>query len=101
MQKSDDLKATIAALLAILTFLIFFTIFCHIKEELRPITTQTEVTVQQGDSLWSIAETNCPNQDPREVIHNIEKTNRLGEFLHPGDVLTVPREVGLVQEASR
>lgn len=67
----------------------------------KPETIQTEITVREGETLWSIAETNCPNKDPREVIHQIEKVNHLGEYLRPGDVLTIPKEVGAAREASK
>jgi hypothetical protein len=35
------------------------------------------VVVQQGDSLWSIAERVAPNQDPRDVVGKLESLNRL------------------------
>jgi hypothetical protein len=35
------------------------------------------VTVQPGDSLWSIAETVAPNADPRDVIIDLMQFNSL------------------------
>jgi len=67
----------------------------------KPETKLTSVTVQQGDTLWSIAEENCPNQDPREVVQEIESRNRLGEYLCPGDKLIVPQGIRPAQEAQR
>lgn len=64
-------------------------------------TISTTITVKQGDTLWSIAEENCPNQDPRKTIHQIKKDNAIKNFIYPGDKLVVPREVKPVQEAAQ
>jgi len=50
------------------------------------------VTVQRGDSLWSLAKTYGPeNADPRVVIYNIQQLNQLDSAdIYPGDVLEIP-----------
>ncbi len=50
-----------------------------------------EVTVGQGDSLWSIAQEAEPGADPRSVVEQIKQLNALeGESIVPGAVLKVP-----------
>lgn len=41
--------------------------------EVRP------VTVEAGDTLWSIARENAPGDDPRAVVYAIQQLNGLGE----------------------
>lgn len=49
------------------------------------------VTVQGGDSLWSIATQADPDRDPRDVIDEIRTLNHLtGDVLPIGIVLRVP-----------
>lgn len=49
------------------------------------------VVVQQGESLWSIAQDIAPNTDPREVILRIREMNNLGaDHVYPGQSLHVP-----------
>lgn len=49
------------------------------------------VVVRPGDTLWSIAETRYPSQDPRVKLEQIEQINHLaGPMLQPGQQLRVP-----------
>jgi nucleoid-associated protein YgaU len=49
------------------------------------------VTVQSGDTLWSIATRIAPERDPRAEVAALEKRNGLaGVELVPGQVLQVP-----------
>ena len=60
----------------------------------------TEVIVQPGDTLWSIAQAQVPNEDPRDVVDSIKKLNQLKSAdIFPGQVLqiTVKQNVQLVQ----
>jgi hypothetical protein len=60
------------------------------SEVAGPVTV-AEVTVEQGDSLWSIAESVAPGRDPRDVIHELRELNGLSSnVLQPGQVLLVP-----------
>ncbi|MBW8872729.1 MAG: LysM peptidoglycan-binding domain-containing protein [Leifsonia sp.] len=49
------------------------------------------VSVQSGDSLWSVAERIAPNADPRDVIADIVSLNGLDSaVVSPGQQLAVP-----------
>ncbi len=49
------------------------------------------VSVQAGESLWSVAESIAPTADPREVISAIVRLNQLEDSeLHPGDRIAIP-----------
>ena len=49
------------------------------------------VVVRPGDTLWSIAETHYPAQDPRLKLEEIERVNRLGSpVVQPGQRLRIP-----------
>lgn len=49
------------------------------------------VTVHQGDSLWAIAESIAPHDDPRVVIDEIIRLNGLeGAMVEPGQRLALP-----------
>ncbi len=49
------------------------------------------VTVGDGDSLWAIAESIAPHDDPRVVIDEIMRLNGLGDMmLEPGQRLALP-----------
>jgi LysM repeat protein len=48
------------------------------------------VTVQPGDTLWSIAQEVSPDEDPREVIERIEDVNVVEGSLQVGQKLAVP-----------
>ena len=52
------------------------------------------VVVRSGDTLWSIAEDNVDENNPkdiRKIIYDIKKMNDLGnEFIQPGRLLKVP-----------
>jgi hypothetical protein len=49
------------------------------------------VTVEAGQSLWQLAESIAPDADPRDVISDIVRLNRLeGSIVHPGEQLAIP-----------
>jgi LysM repeat protein len=49
------------------------------------------VVVQEGESLWTIAQTVAPNADPRAVIHDMKARNGLqSSVVHVGQALQVP-----------
>lgn len=50
----------------------------------------TEIVVQPGDTLWSIARIQVPDEDPRDVVGIIKELNELSSAeIFPGQVLTV------------
>ena len=49
------------------------------------------VVVEQGDSLWLIAERAAPESDPRGVVTEIRELNGLrSNLIQPGQVLLIP-----------
>ncbi len=49
------------------------------------------VTVQSGDSLWSLADVYAPNQDPRDWIAEVVLLNALTSVdLAPGQQIALP-----------
>jgi hypothetical protein len=51
-----------------------------------------QVEVRPGQSMWSLAEANDPDADPRLVVQQIQQLNSMtGDQLQPGEVLWVPR----------
>ena len=47
--------------------------------------------VRPGDTLWSIAARVAgPGADPRPVVDELERDNRLGASITPGEVLRIP-----------
>ncbi len=49
------------------------------------------VTVQQGDSLWTLARQVAPHDDPRDVVAQIRDVNDLSSArLTPGQQLVLP-----------
>ena len=56
-----------------------------------PVAEQQHVTVQQGDSLWTLARRIAPDNDPREVVAMIRDLNGLSSArLRPGQQLVLP-----------
>jgi hypothetical protein len=52
--------------------------------------TNSVVTVQPGDTLWSIAHAVAPNRDPRAVVADLQSRNHLSDVvLSPGQTLKV------------
>lgn len=51
------------------------------------------VTVDSGESLWQLAEAIAPNADPRDVIEQIVRLNRLETpEVFPGQQLAIPAQ---------
>lgn len=86
----------ILAILAIM--LIVWLFICPEINQNGSFTTTSSHTVQQGDTLWTIACEYCPDTDPRLVIDEIERTNEVGEWLQVGQVIAVPMETTQIAE---
>ena len=55
------------------------------------LTEQQRVTVQPGDSLWTLAKHVAPKHDPRDVVARIREINDLTSAeLHVGQQLVLP-----------
>lgn len=53
--------------------------------------TATRITVQPGDTLWSIAEQEAPGTDPRDTVEDILRLNHLDSVaVEAGSVLLLP-----------
>lgn len=47
--------------------------------------------VEPGDTLWSFAERNLPNWQPKAAVVELKRLNDLeGYVIHPGQRLTLP-----------
>lgn len=56
----------------------------------NPTVTVIQVVVEPGDTLWSIARTQVPGGDPRDIVGNIREINQLSSAeIFPGQVLDV------------
>ncbi|MDR5701010.1 LysM peptidoglycan-binding domain-containing protein [Agromyces aerolatus] len=56
-----------------------------------PVAPLEVVTVGHGDTLWELAESIAPEEDPREVIADIVRLNGLGDaVVQPGQKLALP-----------
>jgi hypothetical protein len=52
------------------------------------------VTVEAGQSLWSLAQTLAPTADPRDVIAEIVSLNQIQGEIQPGQRLALPAGYG-------
>ncbi len=49
------------------------------------------ITVQNGDTLWAIAQNHYSGKDIRRMIYKIEKINNINKcIIYPGQKLTIP-----------
>ena len=56
--------------------------------------TLTQVTVQPGDTLWSVSRRLAPHRDPREVVEQLQRLNHLSSSaLQAGQQLLLPLAV--------
>ncbi len=49
-----------------------------------------EITVNHGDTLWTLAKSIAPNMDPRKVVWDIQEINGINNRIFPGQILQVP-----------
>jgi LysM domain len=48
--------------------------------------------VQQGDTIWSIAERELPGRDPVRAVEEIRELNGMADYtIHPGQHVILPR----------
>jgi LysM repeat protein len=51
------------------------------------------VTVQQGESLWQLAQQVAPSADPRDVVADIARLNNLSSgVIQPGQRIAIPAQ---------
>ncbi|MCU0283398.1 MAG: LysM peptidoglycan-binding domain-containing protein [Candidatus Nanopelagicales bacterium] len=64
-------------------------------EVVVPAATTLTVVVEEGDSLWAIAERVMPATDPREVVEEMRSLNGMrSNLIQPGQALLVPVPAG-------
>jgi len=52
----------------------------------------TEVTINQGETLWTVAQRYFPNRDPRTIVAQLRAINKLSDpTIYPGQILAIPR----------
>lgn len=63
--------------------------------EVVPAAATLTVVVEEGDSLWAIAERVMPAADPRGVVEDIRSLNGMrSNLIQPGQALLVPAPAG-------
>ncbi|NMA62346.1 MAG: LysM peptidoglycan-binding domain-containing protein [Firmicutes bacterium] len=95
--KLQDLLITISAFGLLIVLVISFAVIgvrlaAQTNDILVPEYTYgaIQVVVKPGDTLWSIARTQVPSEDPRDVVGSIRRLNDLSSAdIFPGQVLTV------------
>lgn len=77
--------------LGALVLALLFTIFTIRAMGATPPAAPRVVVVRPGQTVWVIAETHYPNQDPRQMVDEIEQENHLrGGEVYPGERLRLP-----------
>ncbi len=76
----------------VLIMLIASLFFTAYQLQSQPPFVYSEVTVEKGDTLWSIASSfNKENEDIRKIISQIKKINQIDDpVLHPGQKIIIP-----------
>lgn len=50
------------------------------------------LTVGSGDTLWAIAQELAPNEDPRDVIYELQALNDISGAVQAGTTLLIPQQ---------
>lgn len=75
----------------LLTSIIIFTSILTFKAYSKDIPKFDYISIQAGDTLWSIAKNYSDNKDIREVIYNISELNNIHNTpIQPGDIIKIP-----------
>ncbi|NLK63706.1 MAG: LysM peptidoglycan-binding domain-containing protein [Tissierellia bacterium] len=78
-------------LTVLLISLIAFTSILTLNAYSKDIQQFDYVSVQQGDTLWSIAKGYAGSKDIREVVYNISELNNIHNTpIQPGDIIKIP-----------
>ena len=77
----------------LLISMVLFTLLFTIKVYSKDIPQYNYITIEEGDTLWSIASnyTDNSNMEIRELIYLISNENSIyNASIYPGDVIKVP-----------
>ncbi len=80
----------------LLISMILFTLIFTIKAYSKVISQYDYITVQMGDTLWSIASnyTDCSNMEIRELVYLISNENKIyNAVIYPGDIIKIPLQI--------
>ncbi|MBQ8828399.1 MAG: LysM peptidoglycan-binding domain-containing protein [Clostridia bacterium] len=84
----------VIVLSSVLTLLTGSMLFALAKEPYDTSVSYTTVTVQSGDTLWTIAKENFPGEDPRDVINEIRALNDISGFtIYAGETISLPNDI--------
>jgi len=83
-----------ATILTLVGLVVAFGQLAGASDTSRPESPTAIMTVQAGDSLWSIAKSALHTTDPRETVERIRELNGLSDsVIVPGQQLIVPQGV--------
>ena len=75
----------------VLSILMGSVLFVLAKEPADTEVSYVTVTVQSGDTLWTIAKEHFPEEDPRDVIYEIRKINDISNYtIYAGEDILLP-----------
>jgi LysM domain-containing protein len=78
----------------LLISMILFTSLFTIKAYSKDIQQYNYITVQKGDTLWSIASNYAQDGEIREFIYIISKENNINNsIIYPNDIIKVPLSI--------
>lgn len=80
----------------LLISMVLFTLLFTIKVYSKDIPQYNYITVEEGDTIWSIASNyvDKSNMEIRELVYVISNENRIyNASIYPGDVIKIPLNV--------
>ncbi|MFW6377408.1 MAG: cell division suppressor protein YneA [bacterium] len=93
-RKEENKSSKNINVIMVFTFIIIIILFIGINTQSSESLEYTIITVEKGETLWSIVKTYnlVENQDPRAIICQIKNINNLNDVvLQPGQNLKVPK----------
>jgi len=90
LTRRGRLVVLLTAVVALFTAMMVFGNLAHATDASQGPATAV-VVVQQGESLWSIAQAIAPNVDPRATVNDIKDLNGMSSaVVIPGQSVVVP-----------
>lgn len=89
----------ILTVVIITVLVIFSALMFRFRAGITPDLEPVKYKVRSGDTLWDIAEINCPDEmDIREYIYRIYSQNDISATIYPGQVITIFKEPTMLSE---